>query len=220
MQATDTLASARGRPLRVAALDLLAAIAASHESARVAMRDVLETAQLLVSKAWPLRQRHHAATSSSVVSIQDELAVQEPADEESEENLFEFDCFLSHCWGKDELERDNHGRVAHVCKLLQDSGVRPWFDVEQMRGAINSRMSEGIANSSAILCFITQNYIIKASGLGPRGEDDNCYFEFDSALLERGRSRLLPIVMEPRCLQTGCCRASPSPRLMSTYLPT
>ena len=78
-----------------------------------------------------------------------------------------------------------------------------------MRGAINNRMAEGIAGSSVILCFLTQNYIIKASGLGPRGEDDNCFFEFDNALIERGRSRLLPVVMEPRCCEPAKWTAGP-----------
>jgi hypothetical protein len=116
---------------------------------------------------------------------------------------FEFDVFLSHDWGKDELGRDNHERVAHISAQLQAAGVRTWLDAEQMRGAINNRMAEGIAGSSVVLCFITQNYVIKASGLGPRGEDDNCFFEFDNALIERGRGRLLPVVMEPRCCQTA-----------------
>jgi hypothetical protein len=111
--------------------------------------------------------------------------------------------FLSHDWGKDELGRDNHDRVAHVNSQLQAAGVRTWIDSEQMRGAINNRMAEGIAGSSVVLCFLTQNYIAKASGLGPRGEDDNCFFEFDNALIERGRSRILPVVMEPRCSQTA-----------------
>ncbi len=117
--------------------------------------------------------------------------------------------FLSHAWGKDELGRDNHERVAHVNAQLKVAGLRTWFDAEQMRGAINNRMAEGIIGSSVVLCFLTENYIQKASGLGPRGEDDNCFFEFDNALIERGRSRLLPVVMEPRCCEPAKWTAGP-----------
>ena len=204
-QAADALAGARGRPLRVAVLVLLRDLASHHAPSRFALRDRLDALHQLVRAAWPPRPATPqtvtsfgpppsaaAAAAAAVSGVSAEPHVE-----------FEFDVFLSHDWGKDELGRDNHERVAHINAQLQVQGVRTWFDAEQMRGAINNRMAEGIAGSSVILCFLTQNYIIKASGLGPRGEDDNCFFEFDNALIERGRSRLLPVVMEPRCCQTA-----------------
>jgi hypothetical protein len=116
---------------------------------------------------------------------------------------FKYDVFLSHDWDKDLHGRKNHDRVETINGFLQSKRCRTWFDSQQMRGDINSRMIEGITGSSVILVFITQNYIKKASGLGPKGEDDNCFFEFDNACLERGRRNIIPVIMEPECRDTS-----------------
>ena len=44
--------------------------------------------------------------------------------------------------------------------------------------------------------------MVQASGLGAKGEDDNCFFEFDTALLQRGRGKLISVVLEPQCKDT------------------
>ena len=59
---------------------------------------------------------------------------------------------------------------------MEEQGVRVWLDTDQMRGSLNVKMCEGIASSATILIFITENYLKKASGYGPNGEDDNCFF--------------------------------------------
>jgi hypothetical protein len=46
------------------------------------------------------------------------------------------DAFLSHCWGPDELERDNHARVRVINKALQAMGTTTWFDEEKMEGNV------------------------------------------------------------------------------------
>ena len=51
----------------------------------------------------------------------------------------QFDCFLTHDWGVDELDRDNHARVSQVCTKLKDAGFKPWFDEEFMRGDVKTR---------------------------------------------------------------------------------
>ena len=40
----------------------------------------------------------------------------------------EYDAFLTHDWGDDELGRSNHARVAEVNRLLKAAGFVTWFD--------------------------------------------------------------------------------------------
>ena len=83
-------------------------------------------------------------------------------------------CFLSHDWGTDGVGRDNHARVRAVNDALQASGFSTWYDSERMTGDINAAMTQGIDRSDTVVIFITRNYLLKAAGLGPRGQDDNC----------------------------------------------
>ena len=114
----------------------------------------------------------------------------------------EWDCFLSHNWGPDGLGRDNHQRVMRLCSELCKRGVRCWFDAANMSGDINQAMSEGISKSRYCLTLITTDYMTKVEGRGPNGDDDSCKFEFDLACLKRGTKCMLPVVMEPICLNT------------------
>ena len=77
-----------------------------------------------------------------------------PAVEQPAEAEFEFDCFLSHDWGTDELGRNNHERVMAVNERLKSLGVRTWIDAEQMRDAILNKMVQGIERSSVIIVFV------------------------------------------------------------------
>ena len=113
--------------------------------------------------------------------------------------LAEYDCFLTHDWGQDEDGRDNHARVARVCAALKAEGLRPWFDEDQMRGDINSKMVEGIEGSRSIVCFITKRYLQKAGGNGPSGANDNCKFEFDYGCRRKGVEKMISVVMERGC---------------------
>ena len=49
-------------------------------------------------------------------------------------------------------------------------GLKTWFDNENMQGDVKKAMAKGIAESAVVLCFLTDSYITKASGLGPEGE--------------------------------------------------
>ena len=84
-----------------------------------------------------------------------------------------FDVFLSHDWGMDSLDRQNHSRVSRVNDVLRQAGFRTWFDGDRMRGDINAAMSAGIDKSGAVIVFVTANYIAKIAGEGPRGANDN-----------------------------------------------
>ena len=116
----------------------------------------------------------------------------------------QFDCFLTHDWGTDELDRDNHARVSQVCVRLKDAGFKPWFDEEFMRGDVNKTMTDALSRSRCVIVFITNRYVEKASGNGEHGANDNCKFEFDTALMPPlGVDKMISVVMEPRCRSPG-----------------
>ena len=46
------------------------------------------------------------------------------------------DVFLTHDWGTDELERQNHARVSCLNTALQAKGLTTWFDEDKMEGFI------------------------------------------------------------------------------------
>ena len=52
----------------------------------------------------------------------------------------EYDAFLTHDWGDDELGRSNHARVAEVNRLLKAAGFVTWFDEDRMQGDIVSQI--------------------------------------------------------------------------------
>ena len=113
-----------------------------------------------------------------------------------------YDCFLTHDWGTDKLGRNNHDRVVLVNEGLKKRGVKAWLDQERMRGDIVHQMTEGIEDSSVLVVFITENYIMKVAGKGPNGANDNCKVEFDYGVRRLGASMILPVVMEPICRDT------------------
>lgn len=79
--------------------------------------------------------------------------------------------FLTHDWGKDELDRQNHERVKKVNQILQAEGIKTWFDEERLQGNIRYQMAEGIENSYAMVVFVTRRYMEKVNSLDNR---DNC----------------------------------------------
>lgn len=184
---TQTLAISRTAEMKVGVLKVLRRLSVV-ESNRTKLNNIVEPVfHILTSYA-------HMELIESVTSV--------PKTSE-ETQKFPFDLFISHDWGVDELNRNNHDRVSKINALLQTSGCKTWFDDEQMRGSINSRMAKGISESATFAVFLTNNYIKKASGLGSKGEDDSCFFEFDLAALERGRTNMIAIVLEPSCRDTS-----------------
>jgi hypothetical protein len=113
-----------------------------------------------------------------------------------------YDVFLTHDWNTDELGRDNHVRVNRINEEMKKMGFRTWFDEERMNGQITQKMIDGIDRSICVIVFITKNYIQKASGTGLKKDQDNCYIEFEWAQRNKGRYKMIPIVMEPRCQDT------------------
>jgi Ran GTPase-activating protein (RanGAP) involved in mRNA processing and transport len=119
------------------------------------------------------------------------------------EPLEERYCFLSHNWGDDETDRDNHARVQRVRKELDHLGVDAWLDDERLRGDIHQTLADAIDGAAAIVVFVTSTYIDKVAGLGPKGNDDYCKYEFEYSILRRSVDRMIAVVMEPQCLNHG-----------------
>ncbi|KAL1503635.1 hypothetical protein AB1Y20_012109 [Prymnesium parvum] len=157
-----------------------------------------------------------AADDETHLSANEVLLVGPPRQQAESCDCERFQCFLAHDWGLDEESRSNHERVSRVKKLLDERGVRAWFDEEQLRGDINGQMADGIDRSHAVVVFITRRYMIKVSGKGPNGMNDNCKFEFDYALRRKGVERMIPVVMERCCLDTSSWRGAVGGKLGGT----
>ena len=105
------------------------------------------------------------------------------------------DVFLTHDWGKDELGRGNHERVAVVNTALKELGYTTWFDSDRMTGDIMQQMAAGIDNTKVVLVFVTQRYAQKVGGTN---EADNCKLEFQYATRMKTKALMVPIIMEDR----------------------
>ena len=105
------------------------------------------------------------------------------------------DVFLTHDWGKDELGRSNHDRVAVVNEALKELGYKTWFDSDRMTGDILNQMASGIDNTKVILVFVTQRYALKVGGTNGA---DNCKLEFQHAARMKTKNLMVPIIMENR----------------------
>ena len=102
--------------------------------------------------------------------------------------------FLSHNWGTDELDRDNHQRVSIINKELKRMGYKTWFDEDRLRGDIDKQMTKGIEQTKCVIVFITQKYYDKVNG---EIANDNCYLEFSHAKRIKTSNKMIAVVMEP-----------------------
>jgi hypothetical protein len=109
-----------------------------------------------------------------------------------------FDVFLSHNWGTDEENRDNHQRVSRINSMLKDKGIKTWFDEEQIEGNIRDTMATAIVHSKLILIFITKRYNDK---IERKDISDNCYYEFNFATKEKS-NHIDAVVMEKKMRNT------------------
>ena len=103
------------------------------------------------------------------------------------------DLFLSHNWGKDELDRNNHDRVSTINEELKILGYQTWFDEERMRGDIVNQMADGIEGTQGVIVFITKKYLDKVTG---QRANDNCRLEFDYAARTKTSEKMIAVVME------------------------
>ena len=102
------------------------------------------------------------------------------------------DIFLSHDWGKDELQRNNHDRVRTISDELKSAGYKCWLDEDYITMDIVDRMREGIDGTKAVLIFVTQNYMKK---INTGATNDNCRREFNYAV-DKKQKPTLCVTME------------------------
>ena len=115
-----------------------------------------------------------------------------------------YDAFISHAWSKDSMGRDNHKRAIAIADGLRKRGIKCWLDKNQMilMEDIVGQMTKGIDDSSVVIACITSEYIKKVSGQGFNGPNDNCKIEFDYAIRRKTSRFIIPVIMEPNCLNT------------------
>ena len=109
----------------------------------------------------------------------------------------EFHAFLTHSWIKDGKGRDTHARVSKVNDYLKSRGIVTWFDGDRMEGQIVDQMVKGIDKSATIVVFLTTTYLEK---VGSDNMADNCKKEFSYATRKKTASKMIPVPMEPACL--------------------
>ena len=104
--------------------------------------------------------------------------------------------FLSHAWGKDCLDRDNHARCRELYIKMKESGYSLWFDEKNMKGNIDNSIIKGINNSKIILICLTKKYCDKINNAANNSlPNDNCYKEWSYSLFRQ--KIIIPIIMEP-----------------------
>ena len=106
------------------------------------------------------------------------------------------DIFISHAWGKDELDRDNHERCKLIAQKLIDNGYTVWIDFNEMYGNIDSSIMKGINNCKIVLVCLTKKYCDKINNCAINQlTNDNCYKEWNYSLFRQ--KIIIPILMEP-----------------------
>jgi hypothetical protein len=110
---------------------------------------------------------------------------------------FLYDVMITHDWSIDEFGRNNHDTNIMLNEALKARSFNTWFDQDRMEGDIVQQMTDGIKNSACVLVSITQRYMEKVEGTN---DNDNCKIEFGFAQRNKGASRMIPLPMEPRCM--------------------
>tara|TARA_B110001452_G_scaffold267590_1_gene278280 strand:+ start:4854 stop:5525 length:672 start_codon:yes stop_codon:yes gene_type:complete len=109
------------------------------------------------------------------------------------------DIFITHTWGNDELDRDNHLRCKEICDKLILKGYTVWFDHYDMYGSIDSSIIKGINNCKVVIICLTEKYCNKINNaINSQTPNDNCYKEWNYSLFKQ--KNLIPIIMEPKML--------------------
>jgi hypothetical protein len=111
------------------------------------------------------------------------------------------EIFISHAWGNDSLNRDNHLRCNELAKKLINCGYKVWFDSNDLYGNIDSSIIKGINNSKIVLVCLTNNYCNKINNaVHMQCPNDNCFKEWNYSLFKK--KTIIPILMEPTMKET------------------
>ena len=192
-EAMQALTGAQGVTLRLNALQLLRGVAEWNEGARASMRDgnLVDTLVRLITLSWHVPPR-------VVTSVEgNEATTVEP------HLSYTYSAYLSHDWGIDELDRNNHERVKMAYEALEREGLASFLVDGATRERLDDQqVSDAIVKSAVVVVFLTESYMKNACGRGPKGDDDHCKFEFTLSCSphRKGVAKIIPVVMEPRCL--------------------
>ena len=106
------------------------------------------------------------------------------------------EIFISHAWGYDELERDNHYRCKEIADKLIQNNYGVWFDEYDMHGLIDNAIMKGINNCKIFVLCLTKKYCDKINNaVNNNFLNDNCYKEWNYCLFKQ--KIIIPIIMEP-----------------------
>jgi hypothetical protein len=107
------------------------------------------------------------------------------------------DIFLSHAWGHDDNNRNNHKRVKNLSRLLQEKGYSVWLDENDLLGNIDNSIMKGITNSMVVLVCLTEKYCNKINNsVYDNSPNDNCYKEWNFCLFKQ--KKIIPVIMEKK----------------------
>ena len=105
------------------------------------------------------------------------------------------DIFISHAWGPDSSNRDNHLRCKKLADFLILNGYTVWFDTYDMVGNIDSCIMNGINNADIILICLSERYFNKINNAVNRFKvNDNCFKEWNYSMFKQ--KKIIPIIMD------------------------
>ena len=111
------------------------------------------------------------------------------------------DIFISHNWGIDNENRDNHKRCLELAELLIKNGYSVWIDEYDMAINIDFKIIEAINNSSIVLMCLTDVYCKKITyGISRQIIIDNCYKEWNYTFYKK--KKIIPLLMEKDVLNS------------------
>ena len=107
------------------------------------------------------------------------------------------DIFISHAWGIDENNNDNHERCKKICNILKKNGYSVWFDDYEMFGNIDKNIIKGINSCKVVLICLTEKYINKINNsIFLDRPNDNCFKEWNYAIFKN--KKLIQLIMEEK----------------------
>ena len=111
------------------------------------------------------------------------------------------DIFITHNWGIDNENRDNHKRCLELARLLIDYGYNVWIDEYDMAINIDFKIIEAINNCSIVLMCLTDRYCKKITyGISRQIINDNCYKEWNYTFYKK--KKIIPLLMEKDVLNS------------------
>lgn len=105
------------------------------------------------------------------------------------------DIFISHAWGNDSLNRNNHARSKLIADYLIQKNFGVWFDEYDLYGNIDNSIMKGINNAKVIILCLTPRYCDKINNaVNNNFLNDNCYKEWSYCLFKQ--KIVIPVIMD------------------------